>query len=204
VEDRREAGHRRDVFRVERERALEQLDAVVVSFLVIHAVEKRPAPHHEIGSVGIVWPLAHRPQGLRFDEFGAQRVGEARDKLDLQLAEAGALALEPVGPDMRAGFSRNKRRVDRDLVARPPHAAFEHIAYAEFTADRFRVDRLALVSESRLAGDDAVRQVREVGGQIVSDPVSEITLLRIAAEILERQHDDRKPRRRPELVLSDR
>jgi hypothetical protein len=37
--------------------------------------------------------------------------------------------------------------------------------------------------------------VREVGRQIVGDAVGEIVLLLVAAQVLERQNDDRKPRR---------
>ena len=43
--------------------------------------------------------------------------------------------------------------------------------------------------------------MREVGRQIVGDPVGEIVLLLVAGEVLERQHDDRKPRRVGELVV---
>ena len=43
--------------------------------------------------------------------------------------------------------------------------------------------------------------MRKVGGQIVGDAVSEIVLLLVVAQILERQHDDRKSWRDRELVF---
>ena len=46
--------------------------------------------------------------------------------------------------------------------------------------------------------------MREVGRQVVGDPVGEIVLLLVAGEVLERQHDDGKPRRVGELVLRHR
>ena len=62
----------------------------------------------EVDCVGIVGPFAHRPQSFGLDQLDAKRIGEAGDDFDLQLAELAALALEPVGPDMRAGFGRNQ------------------------------------------------------------------------------------------------
>ena len=44
--------------------------------------------------------------------------------------------------------------------------------------------------------------MREIGGQIVGNPVGEIVLLVVAAQVLERQNDDRKPRRVGELVVN--
>jgi hypothetical protein len=60
------------------------------------------------------------------------------------------------------------------------HAAFEDVAHAELAPDLFRVGRLALVGERGAAGDDeAAFEMREVGRQIVGDPVREILLLGI-------------------------
>ena len=104
---------------------------------------------------------------------------------------------------MRPGLGRDELGVDLHFFAQAAHAAFEQIAHAELLADLLRVDRLALVGEGRAAGDDeAVWQMREVGGQVVGDPVGEIVLLLVAGKILERQHDDRKPRRVGELVVN--
>ena len=66
-------------------------------------VPGRPASQQEIDRVRVVRPLAHRAQILSFDELYSERVGEPRDEVDLQLAKLAALAVEPVGPDMRAG-----------------------------------------------------------------------------------------------------
>ena len=87
------------------------------------------------------------------------------------------------------------------VLADAAHAAFEHVAHAEFAPDLLRVDRLALVGEGGVAGDDeAVGEMREVGGQVVGDAVGEIVLLLVAAQILERQDDDRETRGGLEVV----
>jgi hypothetical protein len=99
----------------------------------------------------------------------------------------------------------NKLGVDRDLVADPAHAAFEQIADAEFQANLLRVHALAFVGEGRVPSDDeAVGQMRKIGRQIVGDSVSKKLLLRIAAQILERENDDRKPRGEGQLLVNGR
>ena len=73
------------------------------------------------------------------------------------------------------------------------HAAFEHIARAELAPDLPDVDRLALVDEARIAGDDGQRfDARQAGDDVLDHAVDEIVLLRIAAHVLERQRGDRR------------
>ena len=79
------------------------------------------------------------------------------------------------------------------------HRAFEHVAHAQILADRLGVDRLALVGHGRVARDhehagDGAGHAREAGGQFIGECVDEVILRRIAAEIDEGQHDDRKTR----------
>ena len=122
----------------------------VEPLLVVNLIDERPALHREIGRVGIIWPITHRPQALGLDQFHPERIGEPRDDVELQLAEIRALPLEPVSPDVRAGFGRDELGVHRNLVARAPHTAFKEIADPEVAADRPRVDRRALVGEGGL------------------------------------------------------
>ena len=97
---------------------------------------------------------------------------------------------------MRAGLSRDELRIDLDLFARASHAAFEHVAHAEFTPDRFRVNLPAFECKRGVAGDnEAIGNVRKISRKIVGDPIGEILLLGVAAQVLERQNNDREPRR---------
>src|SRR5271165_951369 len=106
---------------------------------------------------------------------------------------------------MRAGFGIDQLDVDPDLIAGSLDAPFENIANAQFAADLLGVDRLALVGESGVAGDhDAALDACDVGRQILGDAVREILLLRIVAEIGERQHDHRQSRRGIRLNRSAR
>jgi hypothetical protein len=49
---------------------------------------------------------------FRPDEFVVQRIGQARDHLILQLEQVRDVLLEPVGPEMRAGFGVDELCVD--------------------------------------------------------------------------------------------
>ncbi len=71
------------------------------------------------------------------------------------------------------------------------HAAFEHITHAKLAADLLHVHGAALVGEGRVARDD--EQPVDAGkarDDVVDHPVGEIRLLRIAAQVRERQNGD--------------
>ncbi len=71
------------------------------------------------------------------------------------------------------------------------HAAFEHMADAEFAGDVADVDGLPLEGERRVARDHAERgHFRQIGCDILAYPVAEILLLGIAAHIGKGQDTD--------------
>ena len=70
----------------------------------------------------------------------AQRVGQARDDLILQLEQISHVLVEPLGPEMRAGFCVDQLRVDPHPILVALDRAFEHVANAELLADLFGVD----------------------------------------------------------------
>ena len=80
--------------------------------------------------------------------------GDANRHLVLKLEDIFERAVEAVGPEMGAGESFDQLRGDPDAVPRLSHRAFEHVSDTQLTPDLFHVDRLALVSETRIAGDD--------------------------------------------------
>ena len=97
---------------------------------------------------------------------------------------------------MRIGFGVDQLGSDADPVSRPLDASFQHIAHAQLAADLFGVDALALVGECGIARDhEHVGDPRQIGRQILGDPVGKILLPRVVAVIGERQHDDRQARR---------
>src|SRR6185437_5614062 len=88
--------------------------------------------------------------------------------------------------------------VDAYAFAAPAHAALDHVADTQLAADGLHVDRFRLVDEAGVTGDDEqLRELREIGDDVVGQAVAEIALVGIAAQIVEGQHDD--GRRRPRL-----
>ncbi|MCY1231781.1 hypothetical protein D9M72_442410 [compost metagenome] len=86
--------------------------------------------------------------------------------------------------------------VDADAVGGAAHAAFKNIAHTKFLAHLADIRRLALVGKGGIAGDDEeAGNLREIGDDVLGDAVGEITLLRIAGHVVERQHGDRGPSR---------
>jgi AraC-like DNA-binding protein len=119
----------------------------------------------------------------------------ARRLVVLQGEEIAHVAIEPLGPEMRVGLGIDQLGVDAKLVAGPADAAFQDVAHTQLAADLLCIDSLVPIGERGIARDhEHVREPREIGRQILGHPVGEILLLRIVAEIGERQHDDRQPR----------
>jgi len=125
-----------------------------------------------------------RPGGLRSDQLDTERVRDPARDLVLQSEKINCVAVEPLRPKMRVGRGIDELGVDADLAAGPTDASFEHIAHAEVAANLLRVDRLIPVGERGIARDhEHIREPRQVGRQVLGDPVSKILLLWIIAQI---------------------
>jgi hypothetical protein len=66
------------------------------------------------------------------------------------------------------------------------HATFEHVAYAEFTTDRFRVDRLALVEDAHTG--QLWRTLQQYQMVVKSPPWSQCAFQLLGAAAAQRQH----------------
>src|ERR1700735_3758509 len=94
---------------------------------------------------------------------------------------------------MIARFGVDKLHVDAHAVSAALDATLQNVADVQLAPDRLRVERLAFVCERRIASDhDSASYPREVGRGAFRDPVDEMLLLRVAADIGERQDDDRE------------
>jgi hypothetical protein len=133
-----------------------------------------------------------RPGCLRSDQLDAERVREPARDLVLQREQIARVAGETLGPQMRIGLGIDQLGTDADLVARPPNASFEHIAHAQLAADLLGIDRFVPVRERGIARDhEHIRESRQISREIFGDPVREILLLPVVAEVRKRQDDDR-------------
>ena len=97
---------------------------------------------------------------------------------------------------MVARFGVDELHVDAHSVSAALNAAFEEIADVQLAPDGFHVERFAFVSERRIAGDhDRASYARKIGREALGDPVDEMLLLRVAADIGEWQYDEGETRR---------
>ena len=69
-----------------------------------------------------------RASRLGGDELGVQRVCQARDDFVLHVEEIGQRLVEPLGPEMTAGFSVDELHIDAHAVSAALNAALQHIA----------------------------------------------------------------------------
>src|ERR1700730_936983 len=126
---------------------LEQING----FLVIPARSATPhcgaPPENVIQRVG---PLG-QAGGFRTDQLPTERVGDAARDLVLYSEQIADVVVETFRPEMRVGCGVDELRVDPDLVAGTPDAAFEHIPHPNLAADLLRVQVLVFVRECSCA-----------------------------------------------------
>ena len=109
----------------------------------------------------------------------------------LQIEDILGRAIETVRPEMGSALGLDQLPGDAHPVGRLADAPFQQIADAELAADLPDIDGAALVGKGGVAGDHKQRpETRQGRRDFLDDAVGEILLLRIGAEILERQHDD--------------
>lgn len=126
----------------------------------------------------------HSPR-KRGDDRGGHLVLDGEDVFELPVVA--------FGPDMAIRRTVDQLHADADAVARFAHAALHHVLHAEIARGLPHVDRLALVFECGVAGDDEqVAKSRQLGDDILSQPVGEKFLLGLAAHVGEGQHNDRR------------
>ena len=126
-------------------------------------------------------------------EIHGQGCDDLADHLVLQREHLDGRAVVPFGPQMPAVERVDELGVDPDVLAVPPHAALQHVANPQILGDLLHLGRLVLVGPARVAGDDEdARQLGEVGDQILGHAVREVTLLRVATQIVEGQDRDRR------------
>ena len=86
---------------------------------------------HRVGVRGLF-----RAPRLGGDELGVQRVRQARDDFVLHVEEIGERLVEPLGPEMIAGFGVDELHIDAHAVSAALNAALEDIADVQLAADR--------------------------------------------------------------------
>ncbi len=198
------------VHELEHERGRDTGETVgVVGLLLQHLLEqaarvdhgrrrRRPIEHglaaqDQIGDLGAVRPLAQAAPRLDVDDLEADGARDPGDDLVLNLQDRAARGVEALGPELASIARVDQPDVDAHPLPIHDHAAFEQIAHVELTSDLPRVGAAALVRKGGVARDDggSGQGTGEIADEAVGDPIGHVVLLAVAAEIDERQHDDR-------------
>src|SRR6516162_10677760 len=124
---------------------------------------------------------------------GLDDAGDARCNLVLNVKDVFQQTVKAVRPEMRPAERIDQLGGDAHPPTRLANRAFEHVADAELAAHLLHVYDLAFVRKTRIAGDDEEpTDAGERGDDLLDHAVGEVFLLWIAAEVLERQHRDRR------------
>ncbi|MNE31896.1 hypothetical protein D3C80_1254860 [compost metagenome] len=130
-------------------------------------------------------------------DFGALQLRRdgthhAFSHLVLQFEQVVELAFETFGPQVLAGTGFDQLAGNAHALAGLAHAAFEHVAHAKGLADPLHIDTLALEGKAGVAGDhEQPADARQRGDDVLDHAIGEIVLVRVTAQVLERQHGNR-------------
>ena len=103
----------------------------------------------------------------------------------LHVEEISEGFIEPLRPEMSARFSIDELHVDAHAVAAALDAALEDIADIQLTTNLLQIDSFAFEGESGVAADHerASNSGERSVVRALGDPVDEMLLFRIAADI---------------------
>src|SRR5450759_92691 len=131
--------------------------------------------------------LALGPLDLGLAQAWLDRSDSACSYFILQGKNVVNCTIVTLGPNVGALLRLNQLCCDPYAARSFSHAAFEHVAHAQFTPYLLDIDRPAFVGEARVARDNEEPfESGQAGGDILDQSICEIFLLRIAAHILER------------------
>ena len=184
------------IFRIELDRLVQHAQRLGVRFARRPMVQDLSGEHVFVGR-HVLGRLALGALVRRRLDPAAQRRHDGRGHLVLDGEDVLELAVVALGPDMRLGLAVDQLHGDAHAVGGLAHASLDHVVDAEFLGDAARRHRLALVHEDGVARDDEeVAEARQLGDDVLGQPVGEELLLRIAAHVGEGQHGDRGNARR--------
>src|SRR6185436_18829229 len=137
---------------------------------------------------------AWRPTAFDIDELDTERPGQSVGDAEVVLAGQRALVdVRLFHPEMRTGARVDELRVDADGVSHPANALLQHISDTQLPADLPGIDGPALECERRVPGNDkASGNSGQVTRQVFGDAIGKVVLARIATQVAEGQHHDRK------------
>jgi hypothetical protein len=129
------------------------------------------------------------PLNFGIEEFRLDCHYHAVRHLILQIENVSHLAVEPIGPYVRAVCGVDQLAGDTHSVAGLANATFQYVADPERTPYLPDVRRFALVGKAGIASNhEQPAHARESRNKLLHHAVGKIFLLGVAAHVLERQH----------------
>ena len=152
------------------------------SALEVGLIRLGPARRRATQHVDLVGHQLHR-----------ERPGDVRGDVGLQIQGFAERSIVGLGPEVHFGARLDELRGDADAIALAAHAALEQVVGRQLASDLARAFRRSLEQHGRRARDDAEparAQPADLRDHLLGQPVAEIFLRRIVAQIRERQHHE--------------
>src|SRR5262249_61591663 len=125
-----------------------------------------------------------RAGDLCSDQLEVERECDSTGDLVLQSEQIADVVIEAVGPQIGPSVCIDQLGVGAHLLTRAPYAPFQCVAHAELATDLFNVNRSALIGKGGATSDDeAPRDPRQVGRQVVRDAVCKVFSVDVLIEI---------------------
>ena len=147
----RRSNERVDIFGIGGEGAIEKAPRLCGTFRGRALIEPSHSLKIEVHRVGGRGPLGAARLGG--DELRIQCACQARNDFVLHVEEIGEGLVEPLGPELIAGFGVDELDIDAHAVSAALDTAFKHVADVQLAADRLHVKRLTFVCERRIASN---------------------------------------------------
>src|SRR5215475_9934722 len=134
---------------------------------------------------------------LKLNKLGIQRVGQPGHNFVLHIEQIGNRLVEAFSPKLNASFSVDQLYIYPKPFAAALHGSAKRVTNVQLAADLPEVDGFILVREGGMSADhEQTTNARQVSGQTLSHAIHEVLLLRVAAQVGERKHDNGQTRRR--------
>ena len=185
-----DAGPRQGELRIHGHRALEHL-AGIVEALPTTLAEELATSQVEIVGLDVVCRVLRQRRALLRLQDTTQGLHHIRRDLVLDIEHVLHLAVVALGPQVIAAGHLDQLRRDPQPVSRPLNAALENGPCSKLPADRSHVAGLALVGERGCARHDVEPlHVRQFVGDLLADPIAQVLVLGVGAEVGERENHD--------------
>ena len=141
----------------------------------------------------ILGRLAQRAFDLSYANLGFDGTDDTDRHPILKLEYVRQIALEAIGPEMRAGRRIDKLASDAHAGPSLADAALQYVANPKFLGRPGERQATCPCRRSSNCGRSRrMRYARQRGDDVLDHPIGKIFLLGIAAHVLEWQHGDRR------------